>query len=182
MRAVDGSARGRWHSCLGVDLCLTAALLIGAELEVVLGGLGADCAALAAIATLPLTARRRMPVVSFACVAVLAPTLDRALDAAWGQDANALVFLILLASYSVGAHAPPRRSLAAMLAAVAWLAALDTLWGDGEELRLRTVAGRRAVAVGSRRARLPRPSGTVGRDRSAAAGGARGQRARCGGA
>ena len=53
-----------------------------------------------------------MPVVSFACVAVLAPTLDRALGVLWGEDANALVFLILLASYSVGAHAPPRRSLA----------------------------------------------------------------------
>jgi signal transduction histidine kinase len=133
MPAVHGSGGGRWHSCLVVDLCLTAALLIAAELEVVVGGLGADCAALAAIATLPFAARRRMPVASFACVAVLAPTLDQALGAPWGQDANALVFLILLASYSVGAHAPPRRSLAAMLAAVAWLAALDTLWGDGED-------------------------------------------------
>jgi signal transduction histidine kinase len=133
MRAADGSAGGRWHSSLVGDLCLTVALLIGAELEVVLRGLGADCAALAAVATLPLVVRRRMPVVSFACVAVLAPTLDRALGVPWGEDANALVFLILLASYSVGAHAPPRRSLAAMLGAVAWLAALEAWWGDGED-------------------------------------------------
>jgi signal transduction histidine kinase len=133
MRAADGSAGGRWHSSLVGDLCLTVALLIAAELEVVLGGLGSDCAALAAVATLPLAVRRRMPVVSFACVAVLTPTLDRALGVSWGQAANALVFLILLASYSVGAHAPLRRSLAAMLGAVAWLAALEGLWGDGED-------------------------------------------------
>jgi signal transduction histidine kinase len=133
MRAADGSAGGRWHSSLVADLCLTAALLIAVELEVVLGGLGADCAALAAVATLPLAVRRWMPVVSFASVAVVAPTLDRALGVPWGEDANALVFLILLASYSVGAHAPPQRSLAAMLGAVAWLAALEALWGDGED-------------------------------------------------
>ncbi|HEX6618822.1 MAG TPA: hypothetical protein VF024_04145, partial [Solirubrobacteraceae bacterium] len=133
MRAADGIAGGRWHSSLIGDLCLTAALLIAAELELVLGGLGADCAALAAVATLPLVVRRRMPVVSFACVAVLAPTLDRALGVPWAQDANALVFLILLASYSVGAHAPPRHALAAMLGAVAWLAALEALLGDGED-------------------------------------------------
>jgi signal transduction histidine kinase len=133
MRAADGSAGGRWHSSLVGDLCLTASVLIAAELEVVLGGLGADCAALAAVATLPLAVRRRMPVVSFACVAVLAPTLDRALGVPWAEDANALVFLILLASYSVGAHGPPRRSLAAMLGAIAWLAAQEALWGDGED-------------------------------------------------
>jgi signal transduction histidine kinase len=50
-----------------------------------------------------------------------------------GEEANALVFLILLASFSLGAHAPPRRSLAAMLGAVAWLAALEARWGDGED-------------------------------------------------
>jgi signal transduction histidine kinase len=133
MRAANRSAGGRWHAALVEDLGLTAALLIAAELEVVLGGLGADCAALAAIATLPLAVRRCMPVVSFACVAVLAPTLDRALGIPWGEDANALVFLVLLAAYSVGAHAPPRRSLAAVLGAVVWLAALEALWGDGDD-------------------------------------------------
>ena len=37
MRAADGSAGGRWHSCLVADLWLTGALMIAAELEVVLG-------------------------------------------------------------------------------------------------------------------------------------------------
>jgi signal transduction histidine kinase len=133
MRAADGIPGGRWQLSPVADLCLTTALLVAAELEVVLGGLGADCAALAAVATLPFAVRRSMPVVSFGCVAVLAPTLDRALGVPWGEDANALVFLILLASYGVGAHALPGRSLAAMLVAIAWLAALEAVWGDGED-------------------------------------------------
>jgi signal transduction histidine kinase len=133
MRFARGSAAGRWRSSVVEDVCLTAALLVAAELEVVLGGLGADCAALAALATLPLALRRRLPIVSFACVALLAPTLDRALGAPWSEDANALVFLILVASYSVGAHAPLRRSLPAVVCAIAWLAALEAVWGDGQD-------------------------------------------------
>src|SRR5512132_2471700 len=111
---IMGFAHGspqRRHYGVVQDVCLAAVLFLASELEVLLGGLGADCAALAALATLPLALRRRMPIISFACVAVLAPTLDRALGTPWGQNANALVFLVLAASYSVGAHAPLRRSL-----------------------------------------------------------------------
>jgi signal transduction histidine kinase len=133
MRFAHGGAAGRWRSSVVEDVCLTAVLLAGAELEVVLGGLGAECAALAALATLPLALRRRLPIVSFACVAVLAPTLDRALGTSWGQNANALVFLVLAASYSVGAHAPLRRSLPAVVGAAAWLAALEAIGGDGQD-------------------------------------------------
>jgi signal transduction histidine kinase len=109
------------------------ALLLAAELEVVVNRLGADSAALAALATLPLAVRRRVPVASFACVAILAPTLDRALGSPWGANANAFVFLVLAAAYSVGAHAPLRRALPAVLAATAWLATLEAIWGDGED-------------------------------------------------
>jgi signal transduction histidine kinase len=128
------SAQGRrWRSSEVEDLCLVAALLVAAELEIVLDGLGADCAALAALATLPLALRRRLPVASFGCVAVLVPTLDRALGSPWGSNANALVFVVLAAAYSVGAHAPLRRSLPALLGAAAWLATLEAVWGDGED-------------------------------------------------
>jgi signal transduction histidine kinase len=116
-----------------MDVGLSMVAFAAAELEVLLKGLGPDCAALAALATLPLALRRRLPVVAFGCVAVLALTLVRALNAPWAENANALVFLVLLASYSVGAHAPLRHSLPALLAAVAWLVALDALWGDGED-------------------------------------------------
>jgi signal transduction histidine kinase len=133
MRFTHGSAAGRWRSSVVEDVCLTAVLLAAAELEVVLDGLGADCAALAALATLPLALRRRLPILSFACVAVLAPTLDRGLGTPWGENANALVFLVLAASYSVGAHAPLRRSLPAVVGATAWLAALDAIAGDGQD-------------------------------------------------
>jgi signal transduction histidine kinase len=133
MRFAHGSAAGRWRSSVVEDVCLTAVLLAGAELEVVLGGLGAECAALAALATLPLALRRRLPIVSFASVAVLTPTLDRALGTPWGENANALVFLVLAASYSVGAHAPLRRSLPAVVGATAWLAALEAIGGDGQD-------------------------------------------------
>jgi signal transduction histidine kinase len=133
MRFARSSAARRWRSSIVEDVSLTAMLLIAAEVEVALGGLGAECAALAALTTLPLALRRRLPIVSFACVALLAPTLDRALGGRWGEDANALVFLILAASYSVGAHAPPRRSLPAVVCAIAYLSLLEAVWGDGED-------------------------------------------------
>jgi signal transduction histidine kinase len=122
----------RRHSGVVQDVCLAAVLLVASELEVLLDGLGADCAALAALATLPLALRRRLPIVSFACAAVLTPTLDRALGAPWGQNANALVFIVLVASYSVGAHASLRRSLPALVGAAVWLAALEAI-GDGQD-------------------------------------------------
>jgi signal transduction histidine kinase len=125
------SARRR-QSGVVQDVCLAAVLLVVSELEVLLDGLGADCAALAALATLPLALRRRLPIVSFACAAVVAPTLDRALGAPWGQNANALVFIVLVASYSVGAHASLRRSLPALVGAAVWLAALEAI-GDGQD-------------------------------------------------
>jgi signal transduction histidine kinase len=133
MRFANGSARGRWRSSVVADISLAAALLVASEVEIVLDGLGADSAALAAVATLSLALRRRLPVVSFACVAVLSPTLDRALGTPWGENANALVFLVLAAAYSVGAHAPLRGSLPAVVGATAWLAALEAIWGDGQD-------------------------------------------------
>jgi signal transduction histidine kinase len=130
MRSAHGK---RWRSSEIEDLCLVAALLVAAELEIVFDGLGADCAALAALATLPLAFRRRWPVASFGCVSVLVPTLDRALGSPWGSNANALVIVVLAAAYSLGAHAPLRRSLPALLGAAAWLATLEAVWGDGED-------------------------------------------------
>jgi signal transduction histidine kinase len=133
MRVVRTCAAGRWRSSHVQDVVLAAALLLAAELEVVLDGLGADCAVLAVLATLPLALRRRAPIVSFACVAVLAPTLDRALGSPWGANANALVYLVLASSYAVGAHASLRRSLLAIAGAMAWLATLEAVWGDGQD-------------------------------------------------
>jgi signal transduction histidine kinase len=132
MRSVHGIAAARWRASVVEDVSLAVALLVAAELEIVLDGLGADCVALALLATVPLALRRRLPIVSFVCVAVLTPTLDRALGSPWGQSANALVFLVLAASYSVGAQAPLSRSLPAVVGAMAWLAALEAIWGDGE--------------------------------------------------
>jgi signal transduction histidine kinase len=133
MRSTHGSAAGRWRSSVVEDVCLAATLLAAAELEIALDGLGADCAALALLGTLPLALRRRLPIVSFVCVAVLTPTLDQALGSPWGQRANALVFIVLAASYSLGAHAPSHRSLPAVVGAMAWLAALEAIWGDGQD-------------------------------------------------
>ena len=132
MGFAHGSPQRR-HSGIVQDVCLAAVLFLASELEVLLGGLGVECVALAALATLPLALRRRMPIVSFACAAVLTPTLDRALGAPWGQNANALVFIVLVASYSVGAHASLRRSLPALLGAAVWLAALEAIAGDGQD-------------------------------------------------
>jgi signal transduction histidine kinase len=134
MRSSHGSTGGPWRSsAAAADLCPAVALLLAAELEVLLNGLGAGSSLLAAFATLPLALRRRLPVASFACVAILTPTLDRALGSPWGSDANALVFVVLAAAYSLGAHAPLRSALPAVLAAAVWLAALEAIWGDGED-------------------------------------------------
>ena len=133
MRSAHGIAAARWRSSVVEDVSLAMALLVAAELEIVLDGLGTDCVALAVLATVPLALRRRLPIVSFVCVAVLTPTLDRALGSPWGQSANALVFVVLAASYSVGAQAPPSRSLPAVVGAMAWLAALEAIWGDGAD-------------------------------------------------
>jgi signal transduction histidine kinase len=133
MRSAHGSTAGGRQQSLLTDLGVSGAFLVAAELEVVLGGLGPDCAALAAVAALALALRRRAPVAAFACVAVLVPALDHALGSPWGQHANALVFMILAASYSLGAHAASRRSLAALLGAVACSVAVEALWGDAED-------------------------------------------------
>jgi signal transduction histidine kinase len=133
MRSAHGIATGRWRSSVVQDICLAMALLAAAELEIALDGLGAECVGLALLATVPLAVRRRLPIASFLCVAVLTPTLDRALGSPWGQSANALVFVVLAASYSLGAHAPLRRSIPAVVGAMAWLAGLEAIWGDGED-------------------------------------------------
>ncbi len=80
------SPPARWRSSVVEDVSLAVALLVAAELEIVLDGLGADCVALAVLATLPLALRRRLPIVSFVCVAVLTPTLDRALGTPLGTE------------------------------------------------------------------------------------------------
>jgi signal transduction histidine kinase len=133
MRSRQPGSDRRCRSSLVADVCLAGALLAAAELEVLLDGLGPESAALAAVATVPLAWRRRMPVAAFGCVAVLAPSLDRALGTPWSSQANALVFLVLVASYSLAAHAGLRRSLPAVLTAAAWLAAVEALSGDGED-------------------------------------------------
>src|SRR5690349_10980259 len=94
MRSAHGIAAVRWRSSGVEDVFLATALLIAAELEIVLDGLGPECVALALLATVPLVVRRRLPIVSFVCVVVLTPTLDRALGSPWGQNANALVFVV----------------------------------------------------------------------------------------
>ena len=107
------------------DLAIAAVLFALAELEVVANGLGPAAAAIAAVATLPLAARRTHPLLAFAAVSVAAPGLDAATGSDWGERANALVFLLLVAAFSLGAHAPLRASAIAVAAAAAWLFALD---------------------------------------------------------
>ena len=94
------------------------------------------------------------------------------------RHANALVFLVLVASYSVGAHAPLRRSLPALVGAAAWLAALEAIGGDGQDYAFLAAAAGRAVALGPRRTEVPAPGRPAARTRDTAGARARGERAR----
>jgi hypothetical protein len=135
------------------DVCLTAVLLVAAELEVVLGGLGADCAALAALATLPLAQRRDAVVVVRVRRGARADARPGA-RVPWGQNANALVFSSSRVVLG-GAHAPLRRSLPAM-ARRGRVAGGAGASGAMAGLRVPVLLLRRAVALGPRRTQVPR--------------------------
>jgi signal transduction histidine kinase len=123
---------GIGRRALVIDGLVACAALAVAELEVASGSLGAGAAALAAAASLALAGRRRVPLASFAVVAVVVPALDAVAGSPWGDDANAPVFLIMVSAYSVGAHASARRSAAAVAGAAAAFALMEAASGGSD--------------------------------------------------
>jgi signal transduction histidine kinase len=122
------SARRRMRPA-HADALLAVALCAAAEVELVLAGLGPRSALAAALATLPLAFRRRAPVLT-----VLIVVLAFALGGDWVEETNVGFVVLLLASYSVGAHASRARAVvgAAVLGAV--MAAAVLIDGDGGDL------------------------------------------------
>jgi signal transduction histidine kinase len=108
------------------DLLLAAGLCALAELEVALADGDSRTSLLsAAVCTLPLAVRRRVPLVAAAGVFVSA-VVDRALDGTWAQP-FVLILALLIAGYSVAAYASlPTAVLGELLAFAGW--ALNEWW------------------------------------------------------
>ena len=123
---------------LAVDALLACALAIVAELEVVASAEfpGSDVAAAVAIPamTLPLAWRRRAPVVSAAVI--YAAYAGQALAGGEAEQSIAVAIALLVAIYSIAAHAPDGRVAVGGLVvgqAAAWLAvALESGHGVGD--------------------------------------------------
>ena len=88
------------------DVALAVAMCALAQVEVVLTGATWPSVFSAALCTLPLAARRRMPLVAAVAVCA-APILDRALGGTW-ELPGSLFFAALVAGYSVASYAPRR--------------------------------------------------------------------------
>jgi signal transduction histidine kinase len=115
----------RWGSA-GTDALVAIALFAIAEVEVGLAGLGPSSALAAAAATLPLAFRRRAPVLT-----VLIVVWVIVLGNDWADNTNAGFLVLLLASYSVGAHASRTRALVGAAVLIAVIAGAVLLEGNG---------------------------------------------------
>jgi signal transduction histidine kinase len=123
-----------------VDGLLACALAVVAELEVLASakfpGSGAAAAAAIPAMTLPLTWRRRAPIVSVAVV--YTAYAAQALAGGEAEQSIAVSIALLVAIYSIAAHAPEGRVAVAGLVAgqaVAWIAlALESRHGVGDYL------------------------------------------------
>ncbi len=135
------SAHARWIGSLpplAVDTLLACALAVVAELEALASASfpGSDAVAAAAIPlmTLPLAWRRRGPALAFAVV--YAAYAGQALAGGQAEQSIAVAIALLVAIYSIAAHAADGRVAVAGLVAgqtVAWIAlALETGRGAGD--------------------------------------------------
>lgn len=124
----------RWSRAAAVaDALLVAALVVSGQVQVWTAewqGGNAVNAVLVAAATAPLLARRRQPLIVLAVVAV-ASWLQYRVDGDLAQP----FFAMVLATYSVGAHAPRSRALVGLATTMATLLAIDVpRLRDGEPL------------------------------------------------
>src|SRR5262245_47168259 len=120
------SARPRYRGSARTDALLALGLFVAAELELALAGLGLGSALIAAVATLALAFRRGAPLLTMAVV-VAAFFVDQEFGGDWTGQTNIGFVLLLLAAYSVGAHAARTRSLAAVCALAAAMALAEFL-------------------------------------------------------
>jgi signal transduction histidine kinase len=122
------SARPKGWGSARTDAVVAVALFAVAEVEIVRAGLGPSSALAAAVATLPLVFRRRAPVLT---VQIVVWALVLGDD--WAERTNAGFVVLLLASYSVGAHAARRRALVGAAVLIAVIAGSVLLEGDGSD-------------------------------------------------
>src|SRR5512132_1326641 len=118
----------RWGSAR-TDAAVAVGLLAVAEVELMLAGLGPASALAAALATLSLTFRRRAPLAT-----VLIVVLALVLGGDWAERTNAGFLVLLLACYSVGAHASRARALVGAAVLIAVMAGAMLVEGDGGDL------------------------------------------------
>jgi signal transduction histidine kinase len=85
------------------DVVLALALFLGAEAELLLSGSTPVSILSAAVFTLPIAIRRRLPIVAVAGL-VAAPLLGRALDGMWETTPVAFPIALLIVEYSVAAY------------------------------------------------------------------------------
>ena len=128
------SPRRRWRWSPSLDALLALACFAVAEWVALTGflwqGSRLPGALLMAAATLPLAVRRRFPVAVLLTSTVAVALHGLRLDPQ-SMPASA-VLPVVIGLYTVGAHAAPRRALAAAAAAVAIAAAAETIaWDEG---------------------------------------------------
>src|SRR5687768_1198187 len=112
------------------DLLLAVALCAAAEIEVVMGGITRVSFVSAAVCTLPLALRRRVPFAAAAGV-FASPVIDHALGGTWA-DPLALSIAMLIAAYSVAAYASlPTAVVGGLLAYGGW--ALNAWWWASQD-------------------------------------------------
>jgi signal transduction histidine kinase len=118
----------RWGSA-HLDAAVAVGLFAVAEVEIALRGLGPSSVLAAAAATLPMAFRRRAPVLT-----VLIVVSAIVLGDDWAENTNAGFLVLLLASYSVGAHASQTRAFVGTAVLFAVVAGSVLLEGDGGDL------------------------------------------------
>jgi signal transduction histidine kinase len=126
------SARPKYWGSARTDALVALALLAVAELEVMLKAPGPGSALAAAFASLALAFRRRAPVLTMQAV-VWAPLIAEAFGEDWTEETNIEFVLLLLASYSLGAHASRERAVAGLAVSFALLAGAMVLAGEASD-------------------------------------------------
>jgi signal transduction histidine kinase len=105
------------------DVAPAAALGVAAGVELAFDRASATTAAAGAAACVALAWRRRAP------LAVLAVALAATVIGDWGEEENAGVFVVALAGYTLGAHAPLRRAASGLAGASALVMTADVATG-----------------------------------------------------
>jgi signal transduction histidine kinase len=121
-----------------LDILLALALFALAALELVLGDQAGATLLPAALCTLPVALRRRLPLAAAAGL-LAAPLLGYALDAMWESPPLALFVSLLIVQYSVAAYGSAPAAVIGGLAAFAG-SALSDEWASGEDAELAVMA------------------------------------------